>query len=328
MAQKVDSRPPAKAVADDQPMKIVRVRSANPACQPNCPEWIAAQGRIDATSLPRLRKVLAQLGSRKVPILINSAGGSVDPSLEMGRLIRAKGLDVVVTKTVFMPRPPCASGDRACREDVAKGIVLGRPEARLSACASACVHVLAGGVNRYVGPWTVVGVHQILSQQTYTKYRHLYRVHTRYQYGVPVSTQKKLIATETLSQKTVTGPAKAEVYDKIRRFLTEMGVATSLVDLMRATPHVSVHILKLDELRSSKIATAFINGEMLIGAVPPPPAPPQPPPTVTPVAAPPVEGAAAPLPAELPAKPSADTKVETQGEPKPEAKTGSKAEQP
>jgi hypothetical protein len=254
-------------------MRVVLVRSDSANCAPNCPEWISAQGRIDANSPGRLRKVLAQTGDRKLPILIDSAGGSVDPSLVMARLIRAKGLDVVVTKTVLTPLPACAPSDTACRDDKAKGLMLGKPEARISKCASACVHVLAGGIRRYVGPWTFVGVHQILATQTYSRVRQIYRVQTRYQWGVPVATEKQLISSEKVGEKVVSGPAKSEVYERIGKFLLDMGVSDSLIALMRATPHESVHLLKLHELRDSKIATDFITGEVLLGFAAPPRAP-------------------------------------------------------
>src|SRR5262245_35993770 len=90
---------PARAHACIDPaMQVHLVRSAEPGCEPNCPEWIAAQGRIDAGSVARFRRVLSQLGDRKVPVLIDSNGGRVNEAFEIGRLARARGLDVVVRR--------------------------------------------------------------------------------------------------------------------------------------------------------------------------------------------------------------------------------------
>ena len=44
-----DLRPPARPRATP-PMRFVRVRSADPACEPNCPEWLSAEGRIEPGS--------------------------------------------------------------------------------------------------------------------------------------------------------------------------------------------------------------------------------------------------------------------------------------
>src|SRR5262245_7773971 len=48
-------------------MQIHLVRSAEPGCEPQCPEWIAAQGKIDGNSVAQFKQVLRQIGDRKVP---------------------------------------------------------------------------------------------------------------------------------------------------------------------------------------------------------------------------------------------------------------------
>ena len=99
------------------------VRLAEPGCEPNCIEWIAAQGRIDTTTPAEFKRVLGKLGRRKLPILIDSTGGAVDEGIAIGRLVRAKGLDVVVTKTVLTP---CEATDQECRKLRARGVELGK----------------------------------------------------------------------------------------------------------------------------------------------------------------------------------------------------------
>ena len=95
------------------PMKVVHVKSSAPGCAPNCPEWISAEGMIDDGTLAQFKKVFKEIGPRKLPILIDSGGGLVDESIAIGRLIRAKGLDVAVTKTVISQ-----IGRASCRERV------------------------------------------------------------------------------------------------------------------------------------------------------------------------------------------------------------------
>ncbi|MGH9286372.1 MAG: hypothetical protein ACRD0M_11970, partial [Acidimicrobiales bacterium] len=88
---------PAKPQPTGEPsMQVHLVRSAEPGCEPQCPEWIAAQGKIDGSSVARFKRILRQLGERKVPVLIDSNGGRVTEAFAIGRLARARGLDVVV----------------------------------------------------------------------------------------------------------------------------------------------------------------------------------------------------------------------------------------
>ena len=128
------------------PMRFVKVRSDDVACRPNCPEFISAEGKIVTGSADALERTLNAVGGRRLPIVINSAGGAVDDAMAMGRLIRAKRLAVVVAHTTLAP---CPHGAKTCGE--AKGLA----DSRGAYCASACTLALAGGVERYVGPTIV-----------------------------------------------------------------------------------------------------------------------------------------------------------------------------
>ena len=72
--------------------------------------------------------------------------------MAMGELIRAKGLAVAVARTLITNCPERAP---KCPTGPGRAITGG------ATCASACVLVLAGGVERLVGPAALVGVHQI-----------------------------------------------------------------------------------------------------------------------------------------------------------------------
>ena len=277
LAQRAPSVPaapaaPHKPAPADKPMQVSIVRLAQPGCEPNCIEWIAAQGRIEGSTLGEFKRVLAKLGQRKLPILIDSAGGSVDPALAIGRLVRAKGLDVVVTKTTLAP---CDAADAECRKLKSRGVLLGKPEARISKCASSCAFVLAGGIRRYVGVWTVVGLHEIKSISTLRLVQRYYRVEPRYAWGAPVERKKTLVKEKTLSTVTAESPTDEKTYERIKTFFVEMGVTEQIMPILRSAPNSSIRWLRVGELRSTGIATDLINGEQLLlrpGITTPPPA--------------------------------------------------------
>jgi hypothetical protein len=149
--------PPAGSNPLQGPMKFTRVRSDDPACQPNCPEWIAAQGKIELGSAQAFARVIADLDDRRLPVLINSPGGSVRDALAMGRLIRSKHLAVAVARTVLAP---CAPQETTCDQHLGNAIAFG------AACVSACPLILASGVERYASPLSYIAVHQVTVMQT------------------------------------------------------------------------------------------------------------------------------------------------------------------
>src|SRR3984885_13355637 len=134
------------------PMRFVRVMSAEAACKPNCPEWLSAEGRIEPGTAKAFADAVANLKGRRLPILVHSPGGSVADAGAMGELIRAKGLAVAVARTLM---PNCPEASAKCPDGPGTAITGG------ATCASACVLVLAGGVERLAAaPSARIGVHQ------------------------------------------------------------------------------------------------------------------------------------------------------------------------
>lgn len=248
------------------PMQVLLVRSAQAECEPSCPEWIAAQGDIDSSSVESFKKVLKAIGTRKVPILIDSNGGTVDAAFTIGRMIRAKGLDVAVTKTAFKP---CADTDKACLKGTTPVTTPrpGLPREYLSKCASSCAFILAAGTRRYVGPRTFVGVHQITTFQTQARVLRKYKVWTKRVWGVPVETRKELVSEQKLSETVVQMPTKDSTYTKIRKYFAEMGIDERIVTLLMETPATTLHVLSRAELVETRIATDMIDGQELITGV-------------------------------------------------------------
>jgi hypothetical protein len=219
-----DLRPRARVRASP-PMRFVRVTSADPACKPNCPEWLSAEGRIEPGSAKVFADVIASLKDRRLPILIHSPGGAVADAGAMGELIRMKGLAVVVARTLIAN---CPEASPKCPDGPGAAITGG------ATCASACVLVLAGGVARLVGPSALVGVHQITTLVSETEgLAHLKSTRKIYeQHGVDAA---------------------------VEAYLAAMGVGDPVMALMRKTSAASIRWLSLAELKDSHLATLALD---------------------------------------------------------------------
>jgi hypothetical protein len=215
-----DLRPPARP-RGEPPMRFVRVVGSNPSCAPDCPEWLSAEGRIEPGSATAFADALKRLHGRRLPILIHSLGGSVADAIAMGRLIRAQGLAVAVARSLIAN---CSEGAATCKDGPGQAITGG------AACASACVLVLAGGVERLVGPAARVGVHQITTVVKETNgLSHLTSTHKFYE------------------------QPKADTF--VNDYLALMGIGDPAMDLLRKTPAASIRWLDMPELRASRLAT-------------------------------------------------------------------------
>src|ERR1700729_4412150 len=207
------------------PMRFVRVTSAEAACKPNCPEWLSAEGRIEPGTAKAFPHVIANLKGRRLPILIHSPGGSVADAGAMGELIRAKGLAVAVARTLITN---CPVASPKCPDGPGTAITGG------AICASACVLVLAGGVERLAAPSARIGVHQTTTLVSETEgLAHL------------KSTRK------IYEQRGVDSAVEA--------YLTAMGVGEPAMTLMRKTWAASIRWLSPAELKDSHLATLALD---------------------------------------------------------------------
>ncbi len=218
-------RAPSPRPRVDQPMRIVRVTSSDPACAPDCPEWISAEGAIRPGTSAAFARVVAGLNGRRLPVLISSRGGALRDALEMGALIRSKGLPVAVARTLFKNCPP---GEADCSVTHGQAIVGG------ASCASACPLVLAGGLERLIGPTPLVGVHQITT----------------------VMTEADGAVGLTKSVKVYEQPW---VDQTVANYLTSMGVGEPVMTLVRKTPAASIRWLSLDEIEASGLANGALD---------------------------------------------------------------------
>jgi hypothetical protein len=219
-----DLRPPAR-MRGVPPIRFVRVVGDDAACAPNCPEWISAEGRIGPGAATALGEALDGLHGRRLPILIHSPGGSVADAMAMGELIRARGLAVAVARMLIVDCPERAP---RCPSGLGKAITGG------AICASACVLVLAGGVERLVGPVPIVGVHQITS----------------------VVKESEGLAHLTSTRKFY---EQLDVDAEVSAYLAAMGVGDPVMALTRKTPAASIRWLSLSDLKASHLATSALD---------------------------------------------------------------------
>ena len=230
-------------------MRFVKVRSDDAACRPDCPEWISAEGKIVTGSADALERTLEAAGGRRLPIVINSAGGAVEDAMAMGRLIRAKQLAVAVAHTTLAP---CAKGAKTCGE------AMGAADSRGAYCASACTLALAGGVERYVSPQSYVGVHQMTEVVKETQVKKIYKVRYLKLAGLKLELSRHQVGEERTTS-TAKRVADDSVDDDVADYFVEMGVADPVMKLTLATPPKSIHWLTADELKLSRLATAWID---------------------------------------------------------------------
>jgi hypothetical protein len=233
----------------DSPMAFAIVRADVEVCRPNCPEWIAATGTIKPDTPAKLRKILNQAGKRRLPLVIDSRGGAVNAAIEMGRIIRKRGLDVAIGKTMYLG---CTPGPKSCKPDFADGAYAGYAFPGGGICLSACPFFAAGGLKRLAGYEARVGIHQITT--TVTNLMITYQ--TRYRI---VNGKKKIIDRKVVSRKPTGTYETTEVRKGYRKqlvaYFVEMGVKPSLVDRMLAVSASDIYILQYNELSDFKFAT-------------------------------------------------------------------------
>ncbi|MGO7010073.1 hypothetical protein ACC664_13395 [Rhizobium johnstonii] len=130
-----------------QPMDFLLMSNGN--CREECTQWISADGDITPDTPARLEAMLATLGERKLPIVLQSNGGDMDAAFAMGRMIRAAGLETSIGRTQL---PNCPKLDPRCKASIAKsGLTEGEVFAGRAYCLSSCTLVLMSGTPRIVG---------------------------------------------------------------------------------------------------------------------------------------------------------------------------------
>ena len=250
---------PEKAVNPlDQPMVFSIVRSAAGFCEPNCPEWIYGEGQIVGATPSAFKKILKQAGDRRLPLLIVSPGGNVTAALEIGRIIRKRGMNVEVSATRFIA---CSPRDDKCTPDgPLKGEYRGMAFSAGAFCWSACPLILAAGERRISSQWSHTGVHQITT--VYARER----VYFKEKYRV-VNGKKKVISRKVVSRKKAGTQSSTKLPKKTRKallaYFKEMGIENRILDAMLSTPPDQIRRLEPVEMLDLKLITEMSPSDVL-----------------------------------------------------------------
>jgi hypothetical protein len=249
-AKKKPAAPPTPKAIYEAPMRVVIARNSQPTCEPNCPEWIAAEGEIMDGTPSKFRAVFKQMGKRKLPIVIRSPGGSIDAALAIGRMIRERGLSVAVGYTSFSG---CAPDSKSCKlPKEANGVYQGTINGDGSFCNSACPLILAGGEKRLVSNYNFLGLHEI--KTTWTREQVRYREYYKIVKGRKVVTQRKTISRKIIPSKTTFGISKP-MRKKLTAYYKSMGVDVAIVDEMAKTKFKDITDIPSAQRHALKIIT-------------------------------------------------------------------------
>ncbi|NIK46012.1 hypothetical protein [Variibacter gotjawalensis] len=115
------------------------------ACGSTCREWISASGPITADTAKDFETFLEGRDAKGATVVLDSGGGAVNASLELGRKFRELEIRTTVGRSVRL------SGANSKRAKIAND----------GECASMCVFVMLGGVHRTVPAEARMSVHQI-----------------------------------------------------------------------------------------------------------------------------------------------------------------------
>ena len=239
----------AKFKAHDMSFQIMRANK--PECEPNCPQWIYAEGDIVAGTAAKFIQVLRTAGKTPLLLVIQSRGGDVRAALTMGKAIRARKMNVAVGSAFSLT---CPSGDKFCNETLkSKQISRGFLSNQASYCASACPLILAAGVERFAIADSIIGTHQIITKPMFQKvfYREKYlMVRGRKQILSRTITKREIITGKTTTKLTPGFEAELE------RYVKSMGVGGDFLDYYAKAPPSSIYKMTAAERLETKIITS------------------------------------------------------------------------
>ncbi len=216
------SAPKKQTSALNRPIIFYLAKGEVGSCGPGCSEWIAAEGTIDDSAADRLRAFLSRQGVSKRPIYFHSPGGYAAQALIMGRLLRERGMTASIARTI--PRD-CGSDEKECASLKRSGrelkavLVSGR-----SQCNSACVYAIIGARIHEIPLDASLGIHAIKTVLV-----------------------KKLPEGATLPPDFL-DKFKTQNREKLKQYVTEMGIPVALVDAAEKIPHETVKFLTREEL--------------------------------------------------------------------------------
>jgi hypothetical protein len=199
----------------EAPMRVVVVRNTSPACEPQCPEWISAEGEITSATPGVFRRVFKQIGSKNLPMVIRSPGGSINAAIEIGNMVRKRKMTVAVGFTLYRG---CRPDEKDCKlPKGGTGVYAGSISEYNAFCNSACPMILAAGTTR-------------LASAEWVRWRDTYRI---------VNGKKKILKRTIISRKVVKGKTTYGLDKGLRKkmgnYYKTMGIDLAILDeMMRA----------------------------------------------------------------------------------------------
>jgi len=219
---------PAKDLGSNEPILLYIAKGAPDSCGPGCSEWIAAEGDFGIGSAAQFRALLARLGKQKLPVFFHSPGGLIDEALNIGRLLREKGIVTGIGRTI----PEGCADEKKAKECSAHKKSGKKLDADLltsrGRCASACSYALLGGKTRMVAPGAALGVHAARS----------------------VNIENKRVKAVDLSKRTEQQQkaSRQRFREKLRAYLREMGIDARLAEVAEGVPHEKMHYLTRNQI--------------------------------------------------------------------------------
>jgi hypothetical protein len=195
------------------------------SCGEGCDTWIAAHGEFDSSAAARLKRLLARIGKRDLPIFFFSPGGNGREAMAIGRMMRERKMRVGVARTILSDckdsefSDSCNAMRRSDREVAASLNTL-------SMCASACVYAMLGGQTRDVSANAILAVHssKIVLMRN----------------GRRVPVKGALVA---YAEK------RSQVFEaEIDRYTKSMGIDSELLKVARSVPFESSRNLTREEI--------------------------------------------------------------------------------
>lgn len=193
-----------------------------PLCKPQCPTLILAEGDITESAasdfIDFVRRQLPERGDHlNNVVFVNSPGGVVTASMQLGAVWRRLGTTVVVA------RPDVSRPGWFASENTAASRI------RPARCYSACVYALMGAKKRIIPTGSRVGVHQA--------------------HKVELMRDPAGGSIRELTGSNETGPT-------LKAYAKMMGVSPGLIDLAQNTPPQDFHYLTADEIRRFRLANS------------------------------------------------------------------------
>ena len=235
LAAQAQPAPQTKGPDAPPPPMVFYVAKGEPGtCGPGCQAWIAAEGFIDPMAEPRLWDLLRKIGNdRKLPVYFHSNGGSLTAGLQLGRLLRARGLVAGVARTLPAQcdrrNPQDASCDmlkRSGRE------LMAELDTGAAICASSCVYTILGGAVRDVGAGARLGIHDTSIPPTVRTFDESGRIVDRPQLLSAERTRSSL----EYGQRSIAG------------YLQQMGISPDLLNAAHAVSADKLHLLTREEI--------------------------------------------------------------------------------